>query len=536
MDYLDDSEYEEVEIEFESDEDEADIYLSSPPTTTTDTDNIALEKSGVQVISDGINSMELIAKKFKIPIDSKLHTAATYSVFSETELIDYKLKELSSSYFNQVDEVELKQLLMSYDWNIAEILKEKKKFGDQKVLARAGLLPGNKGRIYTKMKEYTCMICCETRNETEIYALELCGHEFCTDCYKQYLLATTSNSSGPPKCMGNCETLIPYKDLQSLMGPSYLDKLFVFSIKSYINKNTEHYKHCPSNNCQEVIAVYDSLEPYLKHHVAPIVSCNDNHIFCFGCRKEDHSPCDCAISQEWVKKTSKESKALNWVLANTKECPKCSVNIEKNGGCNHMTCQNCEYQFCWVCDSNWDSHKGSNFTCVVYRNNVAPENGKTGKKNLKAKENIKYSFQRFRHYYRLFSDCEQSSTLDLKLYSEIEKRITKLQENVGISWIEGQFLDECMKEMIEARKVLKWSFVLIFYSDPSQNFTKLFEDHQMHLMSSIDKLAELFAVTDPEKVFSKKSEYLNLSAFIKTRKRATTEAGRDLIKLKVAKI
>ena len=28
--------------------------------------------------------------------------------------------------------------------------------------------------------------------------------------------------------------------------------------------------------------------------------------------------------------------------------------IEKNQGCNHMTCQ-CGYQFCYVCGADWDS-------------------------------------------------------------------------------------------------------------------------------------------------------------------------------------
>ena len=34
--------------------------------------------------------------------------------------------------------------------------------------------------------------------------------------------------------------------------------------------------------------------------------------------------------------------------ANTKDCPKCKVVIEKSWGCNHMKCTQCGADFCWV--------------------------------------------------------------------------------------------------------------------------------------------------------------------------------------------
>jgi hypothetical protein len=38
-----------------------------------------------------------------------------------------------------------------------------------------------------------------------------------------------------------------------------------------------------------------------------------------------------------------------------KKCPSCHVKILKNGGCNHMTCRQCKYEWCWVCLEKWDS-------------------------------------------------------------------------------------------------------------------------------------------------------------------------------------
>lgn len=39
-----------------------------------------------------------------------------------------------------------------------------------------------------------------------------------------------------------------------------------------------------------------------------------------------------------------------------KECPGCSVMIEKNGGCSHIECKNCMTNFCWICSEICDEN------------------------------------------------------------------------------------------------------------------------------------------------------------------------------------
>lgn len=70
----------------------------------------------------------------------------------------------------------------------------------------------------------------------------------------------------------------------------------------------------------------------------------------------------------FLQKCDDDSETSNWIAANTKECPKCNVTIEKDGGCNHMVCknQNCKADFCWVCLGPWEPHGSSWYNCNRY--------------------------------------------------------------------------------------------------------------------------------------------------------------------------
>jgi hypothetical protein len=51
--------------------------------------------------------------------------------------------------------------------------------------------------------------------------------------------------------------------------------------------------------------------------------------------------------------------------SNFKQCPKCKRWIEKNQGCDHMTCK-CGCEFCYRCGK-----KGCNYNCKIPKKNIS---------------------------------------------------------------------------------------------------------------------------------------------------------------------
>ena len=50
-----------------------------------------------------------------------------------------------------------------------------------------------------------------------------------------------------------------------------------------------------------------------------------------------------------------------------KKCPNCGAWTEKNEGCNHMTCIECNFQWCWLCNKRYTEGHYKKGKCMGYQ-------------------------------------------------------------------------------------------------------------------------------------------------------------------------
>jgi IBR domain, a half RING-finger domain len=162
--------------------------------------------------------------------------------------------------------------------------------------------------------------------------------------------------------------------------------------RAYVDDN-DYLKWCPAPNCEYAVECH--VPTSQLDHIAPTVRCGCGHGFCFGCTLVDHQPCTCPLVKKWLKKCKDDSETANWISANTKECSRCNSTIEKNGGCNHMTCRKCAYEFCWICMGPWSEHGSQWYNCNRYE-----ENSSTDARDHQAKSRA--SLERYLHVLYLF--------------------------------------------------------------------------------------------------------------------------------------
>ena len=133
----------------------------------------------------------------------------------------------------------------------------------------------------------------------------------------------------------SCSAEYTREDIRKFGSQEIFEKYLKFKENIDVNINP-NMKWCTRPDCNRFVVKG-------KNNRA---NCECGFSMCFKCGQAWHTgKCDANVDSEF-----KEWAANNGNVGN---CPKCKARIEKNDGCNHMTCGSCKYEYCWICGAKY---------------------------------------------------------------------------------------------------------------------------------------------------------------------------------------
>ena len=424
------------------------------------------------------------------------------------------------------DEAEL--VLIYYNWNYEKLIEEwydnieKIKIEAHIEQSTESLQKINEYYLKNKISKDICPICYTEIEENDTFSLK-CNHQICQECYIEYinnkLLTEPINIINTPCPLSGCNLYITRTIFKKCITEKKMQIMFAKSVVRNFTLTNKDIKLCPNPKCNVSIRVQGNLAKEIK--------CQCGNIFCFSCLEESHLPCDCEMAKQWREFTKDKGSGEDfvWIKENTKRCPKCQQPIEKNQGCNHMTCRRsaggCGYEFCWVCMGSWNAHTirtiNSYYKCEKEKDKEEQQK-KAKKKNLYIPGKLKKIFEgykmdqleRYIKYYKGYYNHYRN----LELADKIRERVKKLKKDLieKKNLIENDliFLDDSLNTICDCNRLLKNIYIFEYFLSDNVNLT-LFENNLEILQNQADSLLELIELerlpsiieTFDEKVFKK---------------------------------
>ncbi|KAF0687046.1 Aste57867_21185 [Aphanomyces stellatus] len=319
-----------------------------------------------------------------------------------------------------------------------------------------------------------CAVCSDVVTEAATLG---CRHLYCISCWGGYMRAKLDD--GPSALMAmclayECTNAIPIGFAHVILDATSRREYDKWHLRSFVDQNA-FIKWCPAPGCQNAIRGTGG---------ECFADCACGFKFCLRCGFEAHPMVHCDMVRAWTEKCASESETANWMVVHTKKCPsgKCGVRIEKNNGCNHMTCKSCRHEFCWICMESWASHftnGQANYNCNRFVKSTESDISRA-----------KTELERYLHFNARFLNHAKAETYCIEARRATDEKVNHLDEMTVVDY---QCVQKAMDLLVQCRRTLKYTFVLGYYQDAAGDMADrdLFEFLQANLGTNTEVLTGL---------------------------------------------
>eukprot|EP00933_Yihiella_yeosuensis_P074313 TRINITY_DN83204_c0_g1_i1.p1 TRINITY_DN83204_c0_g1~~TRINITY_DN83204_c0_g1_i1.p1 ORF type:complete len:651 (+),score=99.10 TRINITY_DN83204_c0_g1_i1:109-2061(+) len=427
---------------------------------------------------------------------TKEKTEARWEVLGFTDLSRAIHKDVEQVVeFTGVSKQAARVLLSHFGWDVSALL-ERYAEDPERACKKAGV---SLAQVSHSSDDGKCGSCLEDYAPSELSALASCGHRFCSQCWESYLkMKIREGESCRLRCMSFkcgiiCDDELVVGVVQNV-DPEAVTRFRKAILETYVCDNrTGNLVWCPSApHCGHAVRLVGKAtsEPTCE------VRCLCNKIFCFACKDEAHTPCTCDMWKRWREKEAGESATTDWLQANAKPCPRCKKMVEKNGGCNHVTCR-CGQSFCWHCGAA----TGMEHSWTTIAKHTCGRFAQEAKDKAKQAE---LDLKRYLHYYGRWRSHMDSLKFEAEHAGKVVEKIENLDNHIREYLSDYQWLCDAAAQLSICRRILAHSYIFAFFALGRYNIfadeisesqdsvnTNLFEVKQEELEDAVEKLAKL---------------------------------------------
>jgi hypothetical protein len=222
---------------------------------------------------------------------------------------------------------------------------------------------------------FSCVICTNDvlRASLPSSITATCKHppQTCRPCLSSWISSRLQTSGQSSLTCPQCTEQLTNIEIKAFTTPEIYEQYEVLVLRSSLSNNPE-FHWCIAPGCQSGQLHADS-NPIFRCAQCSFRSCIKHKVQWHDgltCTEYDAS----VVSRQ---REMEEAASRKMIKETSRQCPgkNCGWRIEKNDGCDHMTCRKCNTEFCWLCKANYKdiwrlgntAHKP---TCRYYTTNL----------------------------------------------------------------------------------------------------------------------------------------------------------------------